>query len=319
VATPIHRSDPADGARDVPLNKALALDGVFLPASVRLEDESGNAVDFELNAGPWPGGHGTSADVLPKAPLQPNTRYTLHVDALYATEGEPAESTSVRFTTGTEMLPDPTLEPPTGTAAVVFGGPKDMCGDGEVYACLGVDEAKPDDLELILRRGDDVLMRTTSLVLDDALYGVSDVPDCVELRRRAPTGKRSAPLRICGETLAARRWVASDSRQGVIACEDGVIGTASSSGAAGKGGSAPPLPRAGSSASDGSSRDDAADDDDDDAEADADGSDADSSDGCAATGRDGSSAAWLLAPMALRLRARRRRARSPAPRDRSAD
>ena len=74
LATPIYRSDPANGAGDVALNQAIMLEGVFMPAGIRLEDEAGNPVEFELNAGPWPGCAGTSADVIPKRPLAPNTR-----------------------------------------------------------------------------------------------------------------------------------------------------------------------------------------------------------------------------------------------------
>ena len=222
VATPIYRSDPADGATDVALNQAIMIEGVFKPTGIQLEDDAGHPVAFELNAGPWPGCAGTSADVIPKAPLAPNKRYTIRVVPIYP-EAEPHEASSRSFTTGTTMLPDVELQAPHGSAAVVFDGPEAMCGNAvTAYTCLDTDVTN--NLELILRRGQEVLMRTTTLVQDDGLYGVQQAPDCVELRRRARTGKRSAPLLVCGDALNARPWIASDSKQGVVQCRDGVIG-----------------------------------------------------------------------------------------------
>lgn len=224
VATPIYRSDPVDEATDVPLNQAIMVEGVFDGSTLRLEDAEGTPVDFELNAGPWPGCPGSSADVLPKTPLVPNTRYVVRVDALFPGSLEPSTPSSISFTTGSSMLPDPALEPPRGAASVVHTGPEAMCGRAHtVYTCLDVEDAG--GLELIVRKGDDVLMRTTTLVQDDGLYALESVPDCVELRRRSRTGKRSEPRLICGDALGARPWVATDSGQfGVIACREGVIG-----------------------------------------------------------------------------------------------
>jgi hypothetical protein len=74
LADPIYRSDPSDGESDVALNHAIFIEGVFVSSSIRLEDESGNPVEFDLNAGPSPGCLASSADVLPKAPLTPNAR-----------------------------------------------------------------------------------------------------------------------------------------------------------------------------------------------------------------------------------------------------
>jgi hypothetical protein len=231
IGTPIHHSQPLHGATEVPLNQAILVEGVFDRSSVRLEDEDGQPVEFELNAGPWPGCPGTSADVIPKAPLAPNTRYTLSVGPLYPPV-DTGDSSSLSFTTGTDVHPDTALEPPSGgQASVVFDGPEPMCGGGTVYTCLGVDETE--GIELIVRRGEEVLMRTTTLVQDDGMYVVPSVPDCVELRRRAPTGKRSAPLMICGDALNARPWVASDTWQVATQCQDGVIGAPASAGDAG--------------------------------------------------------------------------------------
>jgi len=222
LPTPIHASEPDDGERDVALNQAIFIEGVFRADSARLEDESGRVVELERNAGPSPGCPGTSADLIPKSPLAPNTRYVVRVEPLFPRSVSPDQPSSLSFTTGTEMLPEVSLEPPHATASVLFDGPGAMCGGSKVYTCLGIHD--PDDVELIARRGDEVLLRTTTLVRNDALYGLADVPDCVELRRRARTGRRSAPVTICGDALHARKWVASDSVQQVVQCRDGMIG-----------------------------------------------------------------------------------------------
>lgn len=238
LGTPIHHSDPKDGASDVALNQALFVEGVFKPSTVRLEEEGGKPVAFELNAGPWPGCPGTSADVLPKLPLAPNTRYVLRVEPLYPAAVSPGESASIHFTTGAAMLPDEALDAPRGAASVLFDAPQAMCGDSNtVYVCLGLADA--DDVELIMRRGREVLLRTTTLVQDDAAYAIKQMPDCVELRRRSKTGKRSEPTTICDDALHARRWVTADSMRQVVQCRDGVIGTQEPVDTAG---ASPPVP-----------------------------------------------------------------------------
>jgi hypothetical protein len=149
------------------------------------------------------------------------------------------------------MLPDTSLEPPSsGNASVVFDGPEPFCGGGTVYTCLGIDDVQ--GIELIVRRGEEVLMRTTTVVQDDGLYALPSVPDCVELRRRAPTGKRSAPLTICGDALNARPWMASDTAKQVVQCRDGVIGVPPSARDAGAPDAALGAQDAGSQSEDGS-------------------------------------------------------------------
>lgn len=226
VATPIYRSDPVEGATDVALNQALMIEGVFAPASVKLLDDRGQAVPFELNAGPWPGCPGTSADVLPREPLKPNASYVLRVEALLP-EAVAEGAKELHFTTGTRSLPDETLAPPRIRASVLRDAPVAMCGIGQTtFACIGP-EAQ-DGVELIMRRGEQILLRTTTLVQADGLYSLTDVPDCIELRRRARTGKRSAPVSVCGEALEVRAWTKADSPGGSPACHDGAIGAAQS-------------------------------------------------------------------------------------------
>ncbi|HEY6877908.1 MAG TPA: Ig-like domain-containing protein [Polyangiales bacterium] len=221
VTRPIDRSTPTDGATGVALNQAIAIDGSFRTSSVRLEDEQGEPVAFALNAGPGPGCPSISADVVPLAPLKPNTRYVLHVES--DSDYPPERKGELHFTTGTEMLPDLPLATPHVDVSVVRDAPEAMCGlPHTVFACVGVEQA--DDLELIMRRGDEILLRTTTLVQDSGQYSLSAVPDCVELRRRSPTGKRSAPHSICGDALQVRAWTATDSPDGFVSCQAGTIG-----------------------------------------------------------------------------------------------
>lgn len=221
VPIALYQSDPRQGATGVPLNQALAIEGAFIASSVRLENERGEAVPFELNAGPWPGFEGTSADVIPREPLQPNTRYRLRVDAMFPDAEAPLQPTAtLEFTTGTTSLPEVTLSVPTLKATVVRDNPPPMCGTGNQLACIGT--ADTAGVELIMRRGDTVLLRTTTLVSDSGTYALPEVPDCIELRRRAPTGKRSEPFKLCGDALRVHAWTEEDNGEfGFLDCMSG--------------------------------------------------------------------------------------------------
>jgi hypothetical protein len=198
--TPIYRSDPEDGALDVPLNAALLVLGAFPVESLTLEDEDGQPVEFTLHAGPTPSCPGTSADLVPKHPLKSGTTYVLEVQPLYPSSGGPS---SVRFTTGTTSLPDEEPEPPTASASVFLDVPPDgiSCGGGTVLAFIDVPDWE--DVEVVARRGDTVLLHWM-LNAGDGAFELEEVPDCLEFRRRAPTGRRSTPVVLCGDALAER-------------------------------------------------------------------------------------------------------------------
>ena len=75
----------------------------------------------------------------------------------------------------------------------------------DVAACVSVDAPIDDEqrVEVIARREHKVVMRW---LLDDignadAIFAMTPVPDCIEVRRRAKTGKRSAPTEVCGDAL----------------------------------------------------------------------------------------------------------------------
>ncbi len=196
-------SDPANEARDVPRNQAITLVGTLEPSSVHFEDERGNSVEFELNAGLTHLCRAHEADLLPKRLLAPNTRYVVRIGSGHPSSG-PA---SFSFVTGTAVLPDPELAPPPRdiVASVRFSGPPGHCYSGyDDYTCL--DLGGLEDIEIIFRANDEVVFRTTNFI-DAGLYGTEIAPDCVEVRRYARrTGKRSEPVRICGADLDPRPW-----------------------------------------------------------------------------------------------------------------
>lgn len=224
---PIYHAQPKAGATGVPLDIAPVIEGPFDPTSIRFEDERGAELTFALNLGPRNGCLGGWAELLPSQPLAANTRYTIRVAALYP-GGLTAEQriAAVSFTTGSEQLADETLLPPRLSAASVLRGARDCGGLPTTFACIGgLEEEAPRDLELIALRGDEVLLRVTSLIRDDGTYGIAEPPDCIELRRRAADGRRSEPSRICGAALLTRDYRKGESEtEGWVACHAGILG-----------------------------------------------------------------------------------------------
>ncbi|MET0390856.1 MAG: Ig-like domain-containing protein, partial [Polyangiales bacterium] len=80
---PIYHSQPAKGARNVPVDVAPVIEGPFDAATVTLEDEHGVKPSFTLSLGPRVGCIGGWAELVPWQPLAANTRYTIRVEALY--------------------------------------------------------------------------------------------------------------------------------------------------------------------------------------------------------------------------------------------
>lgn len=197
---PIDRSDPEDGDQDVPVNAALLVMGAFPVDSLTLEDEDGQPVEFTLHAGPTPSCAGTSADLVPERPLRPDTTYVLEVQPLIPGFEEPR---SVSFTTGAASLPDLAPERPTVSASVVLDVPPDgfSCGQGTVRVFVDVPDWE--GVEVIARREDRVLLHWMLLAAEGS-FKLEEAPDCLEFRRRAPTGRRSTPVVLCGDELVER-------------------------------------------------------------------------------------------------------------------
>ena len=231
---PLYSTIPKTGAAGVPLDIAPVLEGPFDASSLSFADESGKAVEFTLALGPQVGCMGGWAEVLPKQRLAPNTRYTLKVSALYPESlSRDHRVASLSFTTGDSELPDEPLARPTLSAASVMRGAPDCGGVPVVMACLGrVKPAEPSHVELLMRRGSDILLRTTHFIQSDVAFGLKEVPDCIELRRRAIDGRRSEPATICGDALPVSDFTPADKNSnGWVTCKDGLIGAAADSGA----------------------------------------------------------------------------------------
>lgn len=217
-------SDPKDGATDVPRNKAILVQGLFTADSVVLEDSAGKPVEFTSNAGETPGCSGTWIEIIPKQPLQPNTTYKIKAERNPAISGDifPKMPT---FTTGSEMLDDAEPEAPAGKASIVLNVPaQGSCDAGKATTCVGLTPSK--NVEVIARRGDRMLMHWMIRSAEDWTFVFAETPDCMEFRSHSETGKRSAPLKICGDKLATREFRKSDVEPEweELWCEDGVVG-----------------------------------------------------------------------------------------------
>lgn len=78
-------------------------------------------------------------------------------------------------------------------------------------------------MELTATRAGEVVLRW---ILGDAdnsfIFG--EAPDCIELRRRGPTGRRGEATILCGSDLARRPFRESDLKNDIIQCRGGKIG-----------------------------------------------------------------------------------------------
>ena len=223
---PLYRTIPGADARDVPVDIAPVLEGPIDPASIKLTDDSGTAVEFTLETGPRVECLGGWAEVLPKQHLAPNTQYTIRANALYG-----GSVASLSFTTGDSELPDEPLAKPQLTAASVMRGVPDCGGGRRTAACLGgVEKNARDNIELLMRRGDEILLRTTTFIQDDGPYGLTKEADCVELRRRARDGRRSEPVKLCGDQLPVGDFPPIRSTSDWPSCHDGMLVLNSASG-----------------------------------------------------------------------------------------
>ena len=151
-----------------------------------------------------PGSQGGSLRISPHEPLRPNTRYFLKVEPLVQEQG--GRSPSLTFTTGSESLSDEEPTQPTATASVVYDVPPDgaSCGVGTVRASIDVKDWA--DVEVIARRDDHILLHWM-LTTGGGAFKLDAMPNCIDFRRRTRTGRRSAPVTLCGEALVTKSFL----------------------------------------------------------------------------------------------------------------
>jgi hypothetical protein len=224
LASAFSSTDPADGSENVPLNKGLIVAGAYVQESLVLENSAGEPIEHTLFAGPTPGCTGTWAEVVPKQPLAPNMKYTIRVKPIYPGSDPDPGANTVTFTTGTEMLADEELKPPTAKASVILGAPeRGGCGSTAAMTCIAIEDRK--NVEIVASVGDRVSMRWTIPMQGDLTFGFAEAPTCLEFRRRSVTGKRSAPFKICDKQLGTRQYRESDNEGSWLGCHDGVFGS----------------------------------------------------------------------------------------------
>jgi MYXO-CTERM domain-containing protein len=180
--------------------------GAFVPGSITVEDGSGQPVDVTVHEGPAPGCPVTWAEIIPKQPWSNGTTYIVRVKPMYPTAGVGKDN--LRFVAGAASLPDPELAAPKSHVSMLTGFPPDgaACVAFTTKTCVNVEGQTEDkrDIEVIVRRGDKMLMRSL-MWANDSDFGFAEEPDCLELRRRAKTGKRSPPVILCGKDLPSKK------------------------------------------------------------------------------------------------------------------
>jgi hypothetical protein len=224
ISDAIYRSEPEAGASDVALNQAILIDGAYVADSIAFEDAEGRAVEYDATLGPTPTCPGTSAVLVPRAPLRPDNRYAIRVQPMFPESEMPPAMATLSFTTGSSVLAESELEPPTAIASMISETPMSglACGSGQFTTCVAVDGF--DDVELLARRGDEIIMRWMMQGREGSFIFES-APDCMEFRRVGPTGKRSAVVAICDQQLSPRPFRPSDLQDDFVQCREGKVGS----------------------------------------------------------------------------------------------
>jgi hypothetical protein len=201
----------------VPLNRAVTLTGAFDPDQISVVDAAGNTPAFStvvMQSG-LGGCSAQRVELVPAHGWAANTRYRIRVST-YAPDdffGDPGTADQrgldeLTFTAGSRQLPDPPLPAPRAQVTVMLTKHRTSCGEGPISLC--VSNADSDSLELTVSY--DGGFSLTRVMLSPAPAGTAKAyflsrrqPRCVELRRTSATGRRSAPLRLCGEQLLPER------------------------------------------------------------------------------------------------------------------
>lgn len=223
IAAAINWSQPAAGERDVPLDFAPLIAGLYDPDSLVLERSDGTAVSFQLRLAKEAHLCGRLAELLLSQPLEPDTDYRLR-----GSMGD--EESVIEFTTGQRSVEAIPLDPPIASAVVMPFPPNVVtmfdCGQAP-RACVAFEDDR--DLEIIAsvagQEVDWVLTQYLSASHDEGYVpitaGPNVIPDCVEVRVRDEAGRRSAPSVFCGKALIPIDEIGDDSACQAIAESSG--------------------------------------------------------------------------------------------------
>jgi hypothetical protein len=223
IADAFSRMDPEDGATNVARNHAVVVMGYFDLDSFELTAPDGTLVAFEMTAGPTSGCEGMLwAELIPKVSYAANTTYRVRAVPIH--RSSPSNELTFTFTTGdwswAERVDHVPLE---AKVSMLDGFPSDRasCTTGTVMSCATLNEFE--NVEVIARKDGEILLRWV-LLANDPNFLFKVLPDCLEFRRREPTGARSQPLEICGDALNVRAYDASEVSEHGFYCRDGVVG-----------------------------------------------------------------------------------------------
>jgi hypothetical protein len=193
----IIRSTPLHDATDVPIDVAPVISGSFDPDELSFERADGTPVDFEVRAG-----HGgnepcvvVSAELVPAQVLDIETQYVIRTQSV-AFEAYPPHA--VRFTTGSDRVPEVALEAPAVAAAFAnYGG---SCGT--ITGCIRIDGAEQTEVVLHAEGAEPVLLFANGA--EQQLRGFFELPACIEVRARDAAGRRSEATMLCSDGIATR-------------------------------------------------------------------------------------------------------------------
>jgi hypothetical protein len=190
---------PETGAVDVPTDIAPIIRGYWDPTSLEWESEAGTPVEFDLRSSPGiRAPEGRVAEFVPRAPLQPNTRYVIRAFMMGDGNLEP-NIERLEFTTGEDVASDDPLVQPS-IAPTILTGYESGCISAAAIGCIAVG-----DTALLLEIDDPSgKLLARDVVTGDVTAHITKNPGCVRAFRRSASGKLSEATEICGQALSTR-------------------------------------------------------------------------------------------------------------------
>lgn len=211
LAEAIKSSLPASGASDVPIDVAPIIRGHGDPTLLRWETQAGEPVEFDVRVGQSASfTEGTTAELVPRAQLRPNTAYVVHARL---TPDYGSEEERLEFTTGVATA-DAGLSAAPSLAATVLNTEPGMCTSDNTASCIFGGHTQL-LLEVLDADGKELVR---DVVAGDVLTYVTD-PHCIRVSTRSASGRVSAATELCGAELKIGR--ARNELDGTHPCRGG--------------------------------------------------------------------------------------------------